>query len=156
MMRGSIGLTILSLSCVLGSIHSDIRLPTHLKPELYKIELLPFIIPDNFTINGKLELTMLCEEESRNVTLHAKNLTLNEENIKLINLGNGKSISITEHEYDIERDFYIARLSENLIKGTKYQISINYTAKLKDNNFGFYQSVYKDQETGLNEYGFVI
>ena len=55
---------------------NDIRIPTHLKPELYQIELLPFVIPDNFTIRGKLELTMLCEQESTNVTLHTKNLVL--------------------------------------------------------------------------------
>ena len=54
----------------------DIRIPTHLKPELYQIELLPFIIQNNFTIRGKLELTMLCEQESTNVTLHTKNLVL--------------------------------------------------------------------------------
>ena len=55
---------------------NDIRIPTHLKPELYQIELVPFIIQNNFTIRGKLELTMLCEQESTNVTLHTKNLVL--------------------------------------------------------------------------------
>ena len=54
----------------------DVRLPRHLKPELYKLELLPFIIPDNFTIRGHLELTLECVAVSKNVTLHVADMTL--------------------------------------------------------------------------------
>ena len=57
-------------------MEDGIGIPTHLKPELYQIELLPFIIQNNFTIRGKLELAMLCEQESTNVTLKTKNLVL--------------------------------------------------------------------------------
>ena len=32
----------------------DVRLPRHMKPELYNLQLLPFIIPENFTIDGFL------------------------------------------------------------------------------------------------------
>ena len=35
---------------------TDVRLPTHLVPLNYKIELVPFIIPDNFTIKGYVEV----------------------------------------------------------------------------------------------------
>ena len=35
---------------------SDVRLPTHLVPLKYKLELVPFIIPDNFTIRGYAEV----------------------------------------------------------------------------------------------------
>ena len=31
---------------------TDVRLPTHAIPEKYVIHLTPFIIPDNFTIEG--------------------------------------------------------------------------------------------------------
>ena len=95
---------------------------------------------------------MLCEQESKNVTLHVKDLILDEDNIKLISMKDGKIISITEHTYDQEREFYIAKLSQKLQKGTKYKIFINFTGKLGNNNFGFYYSVYKDRTTGLDEY----
>ena len=32
------------------------RLPTHLEPLTYRLELVPFIIPDNFTIRGLVEI----------------------------------------------------------------------------------------------------
>ena len=35
---------------------TDVRLPTHLVPLKYKLELVPFIIPDNFTIRGYAEV----------------------------------------------------------------------------------------------------
>jgi aminopeptidase N len=124
----------------------------HLKPELYQIELLPFVIPDNFTIQGKLELTMLCEEESKNVTLHSKNLVFEQENIELINVKNGKRISIIEHSYDTDREFYIAKLSQTLKEGTRYKISINYVTQLTNDNKGFYYDVYEDRTSELVEY----
>ena len=133
-------------------MEDGIAIPTHLKPELYQIELLPFIIQNNFTIGGKLELTMLCEKESTNVTLHTKNLVLDEENIELINVKNGKRISIIEHSYDTYREFYIAKLSQTLKEGTRYKISINYVTQLTNDNKGFYYDVYEDRTSGLIEY----
>ena len=35
---------------------TDVRLPTHLEPLTYRLELVPFIIPDNFTIRGLVEI----------------------------------------------------------------------------------------------------
>ena len=38
---------------------TDVRLPTHLVPLKYNLELVPFIIPDNFTIRGYAEVRNL-------------------------------------------------------------------------------------------------
>ena len=54
----------------------DVRLPRHMKPELYNLQLLPFIIPENFTIDGHLELTMVCQSVGKNVTLHMADMKL--------------------------------------------------------------------------------
>ena len=126
-------------------MEDGIPIPTHLKPELYQIELLPFIIQNNVTIQGKLELTMLCEQESTNVTLHTKNLVLDEENIELVSLKNGKKISIVEHSYDTDHEFYIAKLSQTLKEGTQYKISINYVTQLTNEDKGFYYAVSEER-----------
>ena len=62
----------------------DVRLPRHMKPELYNLQLLPFIIPENFTIDGHLELTMVCQSVGKNVTLHMADMKLG--NITYTNL----------------------------------------------------------------------
>lgn len=36
---------------------TDVRLPRHLVPVNYKLELVPFIIPDNFSIRGYAEVS---------------------------------------------------------------------------------------------------
>ena len=35
----------------------DVRLPTHFLPLKYNLKLIPFIIPDNFTIRGNAEVS---------------------------------------------------------------------------------------------------
>ena len=52
-----------------------------------------------------------------------KFVPLDEENIELVNLKNGKKISIIEHIYDPDQEFYIAKLSQTLKEGTKYRVS---------------------------------
>ncbi len=58
-----------------------IRLPGHLLPEKYRIELVPFIIPDNFTIRGKVVINMNCVSPGNNVTLHYADMDLDKKSI---------------------------------------------------------------------------
>ena len=118
----------------------DLRLPTHLKPEKYTIELVPFVVLGNFTFKGHVEIIMVCEEESRNVTLHVNSIamTLKNETIELTELKSNKKIAIENHDYDVDREFYIAKLSSSLNNGTRYKISIDYVAKLRNDGKGFY------------------
>ncbi len=129
----------------------DVLLPRHLSPELYKLELVPFIIPDNFTIRGHMELTMNCVSSAKNVTLHAADLTIDNDTISLVEMDTGKPIGINKHAYDLDREFYIAHLDRALVPGKKYKITIDYVAILNDNLRGFYRSVYKDRVSGKEE-----
>lgn len=131
---------------------TDVRLPRHLSPELYTLELVPFIVPDNFTIRGNVEIQMLCNEASNNVTLHVADILVENSTVTLKETDSGREIRITGHDYDKDREFYISKLGETLQPGKTYSIKIAYTAYLKDNLKGFYRSVYKDQATGKDEY----
>jgi len=130
----------------------DVRLPTHLVPELYTLELVPFIVPDNFTIRGHVEIAMVCMHAADNVTLHSADMVINNDTVSLQEKKSGRSIQITGHSYDKDREFYISKLGESLQPGMQYTIRIQYTAYLKDNLKGFYRSVYKNQATGEDEY----
>lgn len=114
--------------------------------------MLPFIIPDNFTIKGHLELTLTCVSIGKNVTLHVADMTLDNDTITLVDMETNKLIRIEKHAYDLDRKFYIAHLSQSLTPGRKYKITINFVASLNDNLKGFYRSVYKDLSTGKEEY----
>ena len=58
----------------------NVRLPTHAIPEKYVIHLTPFIIPDNFTIEGHVSIEIDVKEDANNITLHIKGQEISERN----------------------------------------------------------------------------
>ena len=49
----------------------DVRLPSHLKPLHYRVSLVPFIIPNNFTIKGSVTITFEATlDGANNITVH--------------------------------------------------------------------------------------
>jgi aminopeptidase N len=125
---------------------TDVRLPRHLEPEQYDLKLTPFIIPDNWTINGYVEISMLCKSDGNNVTLHSTDIEIENKTVTLQD-ENGASLQISRYSYDHDREFFILHLAENLVKGHRYTVKIKFTSFLKDNLKGFYRSEYTDQES---------
>jgi len=130
---------------------TDVRLPRHLVPVNYKLELVPFIIPDNFSIRGYAEIEMHCTEDAFNVTLHVADMEIQNDTISLVEK-DGKAVDIFNIDYDLDREFIVVNLNEGIVPGKSYVIKMHYTAYLKDNLKGFYRSVYKDRTTGSQEY----
>ena len=83
----------LFLVLVAGSIHcgkvTDVRLPSHLEPVNYKLDLVPFILPDNFTIRGYVEIEVVCRVSASNITLHAADLNIDKKTVEVVNTVTG-------------------------------------------------------------------
>ena len=135
-----------------GAEVGGVRLPGHLEPLHYKLELVPFIHPGNFTIRGRVEIEVLCRRAAANITLHAADLTINNDTVAVFH-GRRKSLKnlVSGVEHDAAREFLILH-TEQLAPDTPYLVRIEYTAYLKDNLRGFYRSVYHDVETNTTEY----
>lgn len=56
----------------------------------------------------------------------------------------GTRVAVACHEYDIDRQFYVIHLFEDLMPETDYSISLEFTAILNDDLSGFYRSKYVD------------
>ncbi|XP_040569866.1 aminopeptidase N isoform X2 [Lepeophtheirus salmonis] len=137
----------------LGSNITDVRLPTHLKPELYVIRLLPFLEPGNFTIDGHIKIDFKCiEDGSKNITLHSFDIDVNTESLVVKKKGSDTPIGVESTNYDKEREFFITILSESLEKGVDYEMEMKFTGILGDNLKGFYRSSYKTEDTNELEY----
>ena len=54
----------------------------------------------------------------------------------------GQGLSISEHKYDLDREFYIAKLAEPLEAGLEYVMSMEFEGYLNDHLDGFYRSSY--------------
>ena len=62
----------------------DIRLPSDIVPLSYNLQLVPFIIPDNFTISGAVSIELACLGDTTNITLHSKQKEINSLNEGLL------------------------------------------------------------------------
>jgi len=129
----------------------DVRLPVHLAPLHYTVDLVPFIQPDNFTIRGYTEIEMECVKEGYNITLHVADLLVQNDTVEVEEVGGG-DVEVFKLEYDTAREFLVIQLQAALIPGRQYKVRIHYTAYLRDNLKGFYRSVYEDRNTGQEEF----
>ncbi|XP_064114526.1 aminopeptidase N-like isoform X2 [Macrobrachium nipponense] len=125
----------------------NVRLPRSLKPVHYQIKLQPFV-RGNFSIFGYVEIEMEVLEPTAEIVLHILNIETHNDTVKLQPADNpGHSgLKIVKHEYDHEREFYIAHLEEPLEQGQYYVLSMNFLGYLNDKLKGFYRSSYKDEE----------
>ena len=139
----------------------NVRLPDNVKPSrsekiFHKIEriikfhvryelfLVPYIIPDNFTIKGEVHIDVDITSATSNLTVHVSDMDIHEGKVS-VSLTDGSSVQVTGHGYDQERQFYIISLGQELAQ-TSARLSIFWTGNLNDELSGFYRSSYTDQQ----------
>ncbi|XP_035224731.1 aminopeptidase N-like [Stegodyphus dumicola] len=120
-----------------------VLLPRSIIPEHYDVELQPFILPGNFTFNGKVRVQIRVLEETDNVTLHINDITVNEDSVRLSGLD---APDIARTSKDLERQFYILHLKGKLGAGQSYEVYMEFLGNLNDQLAGFYRSSYKDEK----------
>lgn len=123
-----------------------VRLPRSVVPEHYDVELQPYIIPDNFTFDGKVRIFIRILEATDNVTLHINNVTVDEKSVKLTLVQSEKEQEILSTSQDEEKQFFILHPKDKLKEGELYQIYMEYVGSLNDQLVGFYRSSYTDGE----------
>ena len=58
------------------------------------------------------------------VAVNYKLLSIDESSVSVRDASSGSSISITGHEYDLERESYVLHLAEDLAEGATYSLSL--------------------------------
>ncbi|XP_071443368.1 uncharacterized protein [Hetaerina americana] len=97
----------------------------------------------NFTFMGEVKIKVSVYEESNDVTLHAKRLTIEDE--KVIEDGSEAEVEIEKVSHEKDRDFHVLYLKKTLSVGRTYTITMKFAGKLNDDLNGFYRSSYKDE-----------
>ena len=110
-------------------------------PISYNLKLVPFIIPDNFTIDGAVSIKLACAKDTTNITLHSKDIDINKVNVLD---SSGTEVSIAEHYLEPERDFLVVEMKKSLSAGSNYTLDIKFLSKLSEGLSGFYRSTYAD------------
>jgi len=151
-----------------GTRVKDVRLPLSLTPIYYKLDLIPWVEAEkNFTLQGRAWIDVKCENETSRITLHLKNITVDESSVTVMaikqaqvnplqsdsdSLLDARPLRVVSHDYDLARNFYNITVDESLKVGKLYRIYINYTGLLDDDLAGFYRSSYQDVETNETRY----
>ncbi|XP_066591926.1 aminopeptidase N [Prorops nasuta] len=125
----------------------NLRLPRSVLPDLYEVKLIPFIWEGNFTFNGEVKIIVNVTEDTKNVTLHAVDMKIDEgftsirEYSKMSN--RTRPIEILEQRNDTERQFHVINTSGTLKAGKQYVVHLKFIGYLNDYLEGFYRSSYK-------------
>ncbi|XP_013793558.1 aminopeptidase N-like [Limulus polyphemus] len=121
-----------------------VLLPSSVVPIHYQVELQPFLIPDNFTFDGSVRITVLCTQPTDNITVHINDLTIDHNTIELRRAKGGASPKIKKVSHDEEREFLILHLDNSLKAQEQHEVAMKFTGNLNDKLVGFYRSSYRD------------
>lgn len=131
------------------SSYNHFRLPTALRPQKYNLRVLThFEDPDNLRFEGDVKILFKVLENANNITLHAKNLTIDESLITLRDTSSAnKKNCVSGTEVNAVHDFYVMRTCEELVAGDVYELTVPFAAELNRQLEGYYRSSYIDPVT---------
>lgn len=128
----------------------DVRLPTHMRPFLYRVNLIPHFEGDENTVDGAMIFIMVHDNTEpdtlkypNQAVMHAKNIVIHEED--LIFRTFSEPHEVAGFEYDLEREFFIIHTIDPIYTGqqTSYHlVNTTFTSYLSDDLRGFYKSSY--------------
>lgn len=104
--------------------------------------------------NGSVVIQIKALENTKNITLHSADLEIDDW-IYIAN-ENNQEIKISSIAFDIQRQFLIIFLEQELVRNEIYKLVINqFFGMLQKDNEGFYLAKYID-EYGIERYNFFI
>ncbi|XP_050744358.1 aminopeptidase N isoform X2 [Drosophila biarmipes] len=131
------------------------RLPTSLKPQKYYLRILTLLDnPDELRFTGTVKIVIEALENTRNITLHSKNLTIDDSEItlRLISGKGTRDICVSSTSVNPVHDFYILNTCEELLAGNVYKLSLPFSADLSRQLIGYYRSSYIDPDANVTRW----
>lgn len=120
------------------------RLPDNVVPVHYNIGLIPYIEKDNFTFDGKSHVIIEIRRASRDISLHALDLIINETATSLINSDTDIYAPMV-HNYDNETEILTLHFNDELPPGI-YSLYIQFIGILNDDLHGFFRTSYINEK----------
>jgi len=128
------------------------RLPKKLIPLRYKLFVTPFIVQDNFTFQGHVEIDIKVMEKNVDcITLHSQGLNIFENIVKVMDSDN-HNYEIVGFGYEDATNFLTIFVSKNLPLENTIKVIIDYQGKLASDLMGLYRSSYFDEETNSTQF----
>ncbi|KAH8308957.1 hypothetical protein KR059_004152, partial [Drosophila kikkawai] len=136
-------LLLLAIVPLILAVYEDYRLPSALKPQHYDLRILTHL--NELRFEGLVRIHLLARESTRNITLHVKDLKIDEERTMVSSFQEENCVtSIETHDL---YEFYTLHLCRQLDKGKVYQLEMHFGASLNSSDSGYYNSSYTDAKT---------
>lgn len=142
----------LLLPAIVLSHDSSYRLPNALKPLHYDLRILTHLnAPQNLRFEGTVQIDLQVLQSTRDIVLHATNLTIDETRITLSSRNGSRGHSISRIERNETLEFYTMRLDGELQIHERYVLDIPFSADLNANDVGYYSSAFRDPKTNQTQ-----
>lgn len=122
----------------------DDRLPDNVVPIHYNIKITPYIEKDNFTFDGEIAASIEFRRATRDLSLHALNLTIDEEATSLRN-DDGVVYIPRMHNYNNLTEMLVLKFDDELSPGI-YVLNMKFVGILHGDARGFFRTSYKNEE----------
>ncbi|XP_016983809.1 aminopeptidase N-like [Drosophila rhopaloa] len=149
----AIGLGLATVDSV--SSYNYYRLPTTLRPQKYYLRVLTLLEnPEDLRFAGTVKILIEALQNTRNITLHSKNLTIDESQITLRQIGGEgrKENCVSSTSVNPSNDYFILNTCQELVAGNVYKLSLPFSADLSRPLTGYYRSSYKDPEANVTRW----
>lgn len=120
------------------------RLPRDVIPQHYDLQVLTHLDQHtNYTFKGIVNIQLIAKKYATSITLHSKDLTIDEEFIKVTSLDNKTQHNVVNVTYVKSDDFLVLSVDRELEQGSQYLLTIPFGGNLQESLVGFYRSSYK-------------
>ncbi|NXG22890.1 AMPN Aminopeptidase, partial [Grallaria varia] len=133
------------------------RLPATLVPEIYEVNLQPFLTPDAnnmYIFKGNSSVVFTCVEATNVILIHSNKLNYTRQGLFLAKLqaeSSGiRAPAIFRTWLETPTQYLVVQLLGYLKPGEKYRLFTSFTGELADDLAGFYRSEYTD-ESGVKK-----
>jgi hypothetical protein len=147
---------VVSCSCVFAQDATEVRenmdvfrLPNNTEPISYRLNVQPFIIPENnnFTFIGTVLITIRVKITTEELTLNVDDLQINKINVRDTNSSSAE-VEVTGNHIVVKNEQLIIQLkTPGLIADRVYEVEIAYSGELRNDMSGFYKSWYTDEKS---------
>ncbi|XP_016983774.2 aminopeptidase Ey-like [Drosophila rhopaloa] len=130
-----------------NSTYNHFRLPTALRPQKYDLRVLTRLEnPEELRFSGTVKIVIEALQNTKNITLHSRDLAFNESQITLRQISGEKKTDncVTSTVVNPTHDFYILNTCEELLAGHVYELRLIFSAELNRQPEGYYRSSYVD------------
>lgn len=123
------------------------RLPTETKPQSYELKFIPKFNGNNSTFSGETKINITVHAHTNVITLNLKDLNVTKVTVADITNAKARNISVNNFINIIKNEQLKINLYNFLIAGRKYQVTISYEGKIRNDMSGLYMSSYQEGNT---------